>query len=274
MMKAQSAALAPEVIENIDEEPSKTESANEDKPEEGRSKEDRPKEDRMLAALTAQPPCEIKEVFWQPKTARKSATLPSIIRRSLAVEANSAVMFASAYGREGAPGVAFHAARAAALRSSGKVLYMHVSTRLPKFFREIEGKIPITLDEFVTTGGGNVLPFVVLEDSGLVCAYFRGPGEGVSTESLKALVASLRKCFDFTVIGGDDFLRGGASTVFSELVDGTILVTEAERTRVPVAKRLKRGVEENGGKVIGAILNRRKYHIPEWIYRLLYGGGQ
>ncbi|GEM_PF-2852205 len=268
-------ALAPEFLQEVEsvEDIEKTKDAESvTVGHEIEEKKERPKEDRMLAALTAQPPCEIQERFWQPKTARKSASLPKTIRRNLGAESHASIMFTSAYGREGAPGVAFHAARAAALQRSGRVLYIHLSSRLPKFFRDIENKIPITLDEYINTGGGSVLPFVLLEDSGLVCAYFRGPAEGVSPENLKGLMSSLRKCFDFMVIGSDEFLTGGASVAFADLVDGVILVTEAERTRAPVAKKLKRAAEENGGNVIGAILNHRKYHIPGWIYRLLYGG--
>lgn len=231
------------------------------------------REDRMLAALTAEAPREITELFIPTRMAKKSVLLPSTIRRSLAVRENNVVMFTSAYAREDAPGVAFQAARSAAMQSTGKVLYVHVSRRLPRFFRDIHDKIPITLDEFIESGGGgSVLPFVVLDESGLVCAWYRGPGETVNPEGLRVLTASLRRCFEFTVFGGDDMLCDGASAAFADLVDGTVLVTEAERTRVPVAKRLKRAVEENGGNVIGAILNRRKFHIPEWIYRILYGG--
>jgi Mrp family chromosome partitioning ATPase len=80
-----------------------------------------------------------------------------------------------------------------------------------------------------------------------------------------------RKHFELIILGGDNMLNGGASTVFSDLVDGTILVMEAEKTRAPVAKKLKQTVEDGGGKVIGAILNRRKHHIPDWIYKALYG---
>ncbi|MGZ9097469.1 MAG: hypothetical protein ACXW30_04150 [Micavibrio sp.] len=231
------------------------------------------KEDIMLAALTAQPPREIVETVRIPKIARKSAALPSAMRRALPAKESPAIMFASAYGGEGAPGIAFEAARAAATQSFGKVLYIHMSSRLPRFFVDIQYEMPISLDEFLNTSGGTILPFVALDESGLVCAWFRGPGEGVKEESLRILMMSLRKCFDLIILGGDDMLAGGASTAFSELVDGTILVAEAERTRVPVAQRLKRAVEESGGKVIGAILNRRRYHIPGRLYRLLYGGG-
>lgn len=232
-----------------------------------------PKEDRMLAALTAQPFSKIEESKALAVPVRKTATLPAKIRRIVGMDSNTVILFTSAYARENAPSVAFQAARSAAIQTTGKVLYIHISDRLPKFFRDIETKIPITLDEFVKTGGGSVLPFVVLEDSGLVCAHFRGPAEYMNVENLKTLIASLREYFDLTVFGGDNMLANGASLNFSDLVDGTILVTEAERTRAPVARRLKQTVEENGGKVIGAILNHRKYHIPGWLYQLLYGGG-
>ncbi len=232
------------------------------------------KEEVMLAALTAQPPLQIAEIVRIPKIARKSAALPSAMRRALPAKTNPVIMFASAYGREGAPGIAFEAARSAAIQSSGKVLYIHMSSRLPRFFADIQYQMPISLDEFLNASGGAILPFVALDESGLVCAWFQGPGNSVKEESLRILMMTLRKCFDLVILGGDDMLSGGASAAFAELVDGTILVTEAERTRAPVAQRLKRAVEEGGGQVIGAILNRRRYHIPGWIYRLLYGGGR
>jgi protein-tyrosine kinase len=230
------------------------------------------KEDRMLAALTARPPSEIDEPF--KNTTRKTVALSTVIRRSLSVVENPAIMFASAYMREGAPGIAFQTARSAAIQTTGKVLYIHASDRIPAFFRDAKNRIPVSLDDFANSGGRNAIPFVVLRDSGLVCAYFRGGPDGVKDENMIALMASVRKCFEFTVIGGDSLLTEGAAAAFPHLVDGTILVAEAERTRAPVARKMKRTVEEHGGKVLGAILNRRRYHIPKWIYRFLYGGFQ
>ncbi len=297
MIPVNAAARAPQIVEDAEEElknvPEQDVVADSQVEEEARevhveaepkeeiSKADKAKEeesqedvraDRMLAALTAQPPSEIEETFYATKAAKTSASLSLSLRRALAQEINKVIMFTSAYGREGATEIAFQAARSAALQSSGKVLYIHVSSRVPKFFKEIESKIPIALDDFAKSGGGTVLPFVVLEDSGLVCASFLGGAENINEESLRSLIASLRKGFDFTVVGSDDMLSGGAARAFADLVDGTIVVTEAERTRAPVAKRLKLAIENNGGNVIGAILNRRKYHIPGWIYRMLYGG--
>ena len=55
----------------------------------------------------------------------------------------------------------------------------------------------------------------------------------------------------------------------SKKVDGVILVVESGRTRRPTAIKAKKELEQAGAKIIGVILNRRKYYIPEWIYKRL-----
>lgn len=228
---------------------------------------------RMLAALEKKSLFEIEESPILSRTAGKCRGIPVAIRRALDNRKNSAILFTSAYAREGAPGIAVRAAHSAASQMSGKVLYIHMSNSYPRFFKDIESRIPIDLNDYINDGGGDILPFVTLNSSGLTCSCFRGPGEGVKSDNLRELMDAARKHFELIVLGGDNMLAGGASTVFSDLADGTILVMEAEKTRTPVAQKLKRTVEENGGKVIGAILNRRKHHIPGWVYRSLYGGG-
>jgi Mrp family chromosome partitioning ATPase len=59
-----------------------------------------------------------------------------------------------------------------------------------------------------------------------------------------------------------------AATIGPKL-DGTIMVVEAERTKREAALFAKRKLEEAGISLIGAVLNRRKMHIPEWLYRRL-----
>ncbi len=230
------------------------------------------KEDQLVVALTAKPPAEIEDTLAK-SSANKGYGFSGVVRHSQSVAEKSAILFTSAYFREGAPGVAFRTARLAAIQTEGKVLYIHAAERVPNFFRDIRNNIPVSLQDFVNKKDRrNIIPFVVLRDSGLVCAHFGGTAESVKKETLQALVASVQKCFEFVVIGGDNLLDDGTSAAFSQLVDGVILVADAQKTRAPVARRLKRVVEENGGKVIGAVLNRRKYHIPGWIYRRLYGG--
>jgi hypothetical protein len=226
----------------------------------------------MLASLESRPACEIPVSALLSRTAEKCRALPVSIRRALKTGKGSAILFTSAYAREGAPNIAVRAAYSAARQATGKVLYIHLSRSNAGLFRDIEGKIPITLNDYINNGGGDILPFVTLGGSGLFCTSFQGAGESVKGESLGELMKAARKHFELIILGGDNMLKGGSSGVFSDLVDGTILVVEAEKTRAPVAKKLKQAVEDGGGKIIGAILNRRKHHIPDWLYKTLYGG--
>jgi protein-tyrosine kinase len=52
-------------------------------------------------------------------------------------------------------------------------------------------------------------------------------------------------------------------------VDGVILVVNYDKTRRQVALRAKKELEEAGANILGVIINRRKYYIPDWIYRRL-----
>ena len=58
-------------------------------------------------------------------------------------------------------------------------------------------------------------------------------------------------------------------TRLAGLTDGAVLVVEAERTRREVVQRGKEILEQNQGKVLGIVLNKRQFHIPEWVYRTL-----
>ena len=49
--------------------------------------------------------------------------------------------------------------------------------------------------------------------------------------------------------------------------DGTILVVRAARTKREVVQRALETMGKFQGRVLGAILNRQQYVIPEFIYR-------
>ncbi len=70
-------------------------------------------------------------------------------------------------------------------------------------------------------------------------------------------------------------LDGPAVSVFPDaptmagLVDGVIIVVAAHRTRREVIIEAKERLEEVGGHLLGTVLNKREYVIPERIYRKL-----
>jgi Mrp family chromosome partitioning ATPase len=47
--------------------------------------------------------------------------------------------------------------------------------------------------------------------------------------------------------------------------DGVVLVARAEKTRWPAALNLKNRIVREGGKVIGAVYNDRRWYAPRWL---------
>ena len=53
----------------------------------------------------------------------------------------------------------------------------------------------------------------------------------------------------------------------SRQVDGVVLVIQANRTKREVAQDVKKDLLKYDANIIGVILNRRKYPIPNWLYK-------
>lgn len=53
------------------------------------------------------------------------------------------------------------------------------------------------------------------------------------------------------------------------IADGVILVVQAEWTRADVVAQAQRALLRGGGRVLGSVLNRRRHHIPDWLYHIL-----
>jgi protein-tyrosine kinase len=86
--------------------------------------------------------------------------------------------------------------------------------------------------------------------------------------ALTSVFAELRNRFETVLVDSSPVVRPGALAVSSR-ADGVVLVLEADRTRWPVAARAKASIERRGGNVLGVVLNKRRYYIPEAIYRWL-----
>lgn len=78
---------------------------------------------------------------------------------------------------------------------------------------------------------------------------------------------SLRQRFDMILIDSPPFETSPDGIAISRRVDGVVLVLEAEKTRWPVAERLKEQIQLNGGNILGIVFNKRRYHIPEFVYK-------
>jgi len=83
------------------------------------------------------------------------------------------------------------------------------------------------------------------------------------------IIAAARGSFDLVLIDAPALQRSSTGVEIAGLADITLAVVEAESTRAAVARRMIEQIEAAGGQVIGAVLNKRGFYIPRFIYRSL-----
>jgi len=86
---------------------------------------------------------------------------------------------------------------------------------------------------------------------------------------LSSMWDEVRGRFDFIVIDSPPPTPSFDSTGLASGTDGVILVLGAETISQPLAEKIKDRIIKNGGNLLGVVFNRRKYHIPEFIYKRL-----
>lgn len=87
--------------------------------------------------------------------------------------------------------------------------------------------------------------------------------------AIKGFLEELKQKFDLVLIDSSPADNSHDWVSLSQGIDGVIMVLEAEKTRWPVAENLRDKIVENGGKILGVVFNKRRYYIPDFIYKRL-----
>lgn len=118
-------------------------------------------------------------------------------------------------------------------------------------------------EEVVRNGGSAPVPLVTC---GRPASH---PAEILSAAGLRIALQALRARYDWVIVDGPPATVYSDAGMLAPLVDGVVLIVEAEKTRWEVAEQAKRTLDESGAQVLGAVLSRRQFHIPERLYGLL-----
>lgn len=113
---------------------------------------------------------------------------------------------------------------------------------------------------------GTSLPNLVLLPGGI---SDESPLRLCTADNCRPMIEYLRRHFHFVIIDAAPLLEAPEMVPLASLVDGTILVVRASRTKREVVQRAIATIDKTQGRVLGAILNRQQYVIPEFIYRRL-----
>lgn len=80
---------------------------------------------------------------------------------------------------------------------------------------------------------------------------------------------TLRFVFDYVLLDCPDLKSSDVAALFASSVDGVIVVVEAERTRRETVRNALKTIETARGNLLGCVLNKRRYLVPQWIYSRL-----
>lgn len=106
--------------------------------------------------------------------------------------------------------------------------------------------------------------------------FVMGIGTNISNPSLvlgheraRGLARELAQRFDYVLFDCGPALTQAETTQISATVDGAVLIVRAHKTKREVLAKAEKMIRFSGGKVIGTVLNRRHFPIPDPIYRRL-----
>jgi succinoglycan biosynthesis transport protein ExoP len=89
------------------------------------------------------------------------------------------------------------------------------------------------------------------------------------TEKLQARLTELRQQFDFMLIDVPALNQYADAAAVAKLCDGIIMVLEANSTRREAARKMTESLQATKTPILGAVLNKRTFPVPESLYRRL-----
>ncbi len=91
----------------------------------------------------------------------------------------------------------------------------------------------------------------------------------LSNERARGLASELGQRFDYVIYDTGAVLGNAETSMLVPTVDGVVLVVRANKTKREVLAKAEKLIRFSGGTVIGTVLNRRTFPIPDTIYKRL-----
>jgi hypothetical protein len=136
-----------------------------------------------------------------------------------------------------------------------------------RFLRKLYEPTVEVLHRSLSRSSNNISE-IGLMDTSLLLPEGAGRWDG-SWQYRRDCINLLRSEFDYALIDCSSLKESSDLLSVAPFVDGVILVIEANRTRREQIQHAERTIEKAQGKLLGHILNKRTYMIPDWIYRRL-----
>jgi capsular exopolysaccharide synthesis family protein len=121
----------------------------------------------------------------------------------------------------------------------------------------------LALERAIRNGASTTLPLVTAGRPA------DNPAGVLAAAPFATALDTLKSRFAWVVIDAPPTTVYSDASTLAPHVDGVVLVIQAGRTRWEVAEQAKRAVQESGARLLGAVLSRRRFHIPNALYARL-----
>ncbi|MCS7032836.1 MAG: CpsD/CapB family tyrosine-protein kinase, partial [Phycisphaerae bacterium] len=91
-------------------------------------------------------------------------------------------------------------------------------------------------------------------------------GAGLTPNRLRRLLDAVVPNYRYVVIDLPPLEDSPEAARLAAVCDGAVLVIEAERIRKPVVFEALQTLQEAGVNILGTVLNKRTFPVPEWLY--------
>lgn len=183
------------------------------------------------------------------------------------------IVFLGSSEGEGTSTIAREFARVAIMTLGQNVLLVDADRHNPTqhFFCNVSPEF--CLDDAIQSGDGPEKALYQVGKSSLfVSLVSRNSTSAVNifdSPQFDHLWESLKERFDLILVDSPPATVSSDGFTMFRKADGVVIVVEADKTRWPVVQSVREKVVQHGGSVLGLVLNKRKYYIPEFIYRRL-----
>ncbi|MBU0481710.1 MAG: hypothetical protein KKG47_11475 [Proteobacteria bacterium] len=135
--------------------------------------------------------------------------------------------------------------------------FFQVQSELPRLGTKSQTKL--TRKDFARVDGTTLYVTQVSSQglpAGIICEMSR----------IDPLLNRLKEEFDLVLIDSPAAISRPECLLLSPKVDGVVLVVQAQKTRWQTVEKVKDRILAQDGNILGVVLNKRRYPIPEFIY--------
>ncbi|MBI4721140.1 MAG: CpsD/CapB family tyrosine-protein kinase [Chitinivibrionia bacterium] len=227
-------------------------------------------DERDSAAVPERPPGTTDGSI-STEFARELGVLQNSLNSALKGKARKTLLFTSSAREEGATTLAVNYAKMVAMQGQETVLLCEMNARYPALagLFSIDGSRGIS----DVLSGRQPLSAVVhrISEYGLSVAPI-GTQDPASIQLLLSrmfprLLEQALAAYSMVILDAPAITMAPETAPMAPFVDGVVLVVQTGRTKREVIQRSINAISQQDGKVLGIILNRKKYYIPEFLYK-------